>query len=274
MPISKIHTSSLGSITDINSLSTLTLGTGGSDRLHITANGGISFGSSETAYGTSGQVLQSNGDAAPTWVTINASAGVTIGDTAPSSPSEGDQWWDSSVGRLYIYYNDGNSSQWVDASPSLVGPAGADGADGTTYTTTSNVQLGSLGIGTPASGTSGEIRATNNITAYYSSDFRLKENIKPLENPLNKLNSIRGVSFDWTEEEIQRRGGIDDYFVRKSDIGVIAQEIETVLPEAVATRPDGYKAVRYELIIPLLIECLKTQQEQINSLKKQLEEIK
>lgn len=201
-------------------------------------------------------------------------AGVVISDTSPASPVPGTQWWDSSVGRLYIYYNDGNSSQWVDASPSLVGPAGADGADGTTYTTTSNVQLGSLGIGTSASGISGEIRATNNITAYYSSDFRLKENIKPIENALTKLDQIRGVTFDWTEEEIQRRGGEDNYFVRKSDIGVIAQEIEAVIPEAVATRPDGYKAVRYELIIPLLIESLKSQQEQINSLKKQLEEIK
>lgn len=201
-------------------------------------------------------------------------AGVVISDTSPASPVAGTQWWDSSVGRLYIYYNDGNSSQWVDASPSLVGPAGADGADGTTYTTTSNVQLGSLGIGTSASGISGEIRATNNITAYYSSDFRLKENIKPIENALTKLDQIRGVTFDWTEEEIQRRGGEDNYFVRKSDIGVIAQEIEAVIPEAVATRPDGYKAVRYELIIPLLIESLKSQQEQINSLKKQLEEIK
>lgn len=131
------------------------------------------------------------------------------------------------------------------------------------------MKVGSFGVGTAASGTLGEIRATNNVTAYYSSDKRLKENIKPLENALDKLNEIRGVSFDWTEEEIEKRGGVDGYFVRKNDIGVIAQEIESVIPEAVATREDGFKAVRYELIVPLLIQAIKEQQAQIDALKKQ-----
>lgn len=203
----------------------------------------------------------------------SGAGGVTISDTAPSSPTAGTPWWDSSVGRLFIYYNDGTSSQWVDASPSIVGPAGTNGVDGTTYTTTSNVQLGSLGIGTPASGVSGEIRATNGVTAYYSSDARLKENIKPIQDSLEKIKKIRGTTFDWSDEEISRRGGVDNHFVRKSDIGVIAQEIEEVLPEAVATRPDGYKAVRYELIIPLLIECIKTQQEKINYIEEKLKEL-
>jgi len=67
-------------------------------------------------------------------------------------------------------------------------------------TTTSGVQFGALGVGTAASGTSGEIRATNNITAYYSSDARLKENIVPISDALNKLSQIRGVTFDWTQE--------------------------------------------------------------------------
>lgn len=187
---------------------------------------------------------------------------VTISDNAPSSPSNGDLWWDSTVGALFIYFSDGTSSQWVEAT------VGKAGADGTTYTTDSSAQLGSLGIGTPASGTSGEIRATNNITAYYSSDKRLKENIKPIESALDKLGQIRGVTFDWTDEEIEKRGGIDGYFVRKNDIGVIAQEIESVIPEAVATREDGYKAVRYELLVPLLIQAIKEQQVQIEELKR------
>lgn len=190
---------------------------------------------------------------------------VTVSDNAPSSPSNGDLWWDSTVGAMFIYFTDGTSSQWVEAT---VGKAGADGADGTTYTTSSSVQLGSLGIGAPASGTTGEIRATNNITAYYSSDKRLKENIKPIESALDKLEQIRGVTFDWTDEEIEKRGGIDGYFVRKNDIGVIAQEIESVIPEAVATREDGYKAVRYELLVPLLIQAIKEQQVQIEELKR------
>lgn len=129
----------------------------------------------------------------------------------------------------------------------------------------------SIGVGTPASGIMGEIRATNGITAYYSSDERLKENVVLIGEPIEKLMQIRGVSFDWTEEHIKSKGGEDGYFVRKHDIGVIAQEIEKVLPEIVATRNNGYKAVKYEKIVPLLIECIKEQQTQINQILARLE---
>lgn len=129
---------------------------------------------------------------------------------------------------------------------------------------------GSFGVGTQASGTTGEIRATDNVTAYYSSDINLKTNIKPIDEPLKKLLQITGVYFDWKDDYIDQRGGEDGYFVRKNDVGVIAQEIEKVLPEIVATRDNGYKAVRYELLIPLLIEAIKEQQEQIDDLKKRI----
>ena len=131
----------------------------------------------------------------------------------------------------------------------------------------SDLEVNSLGVGVAASGVRGEIRATNDITAFYSSDRTLKENIKPISNSLEKLNKLTGVSFDWTDQYIADRGGEDDYFVRKSDIGVIAQEVEEVLPEAVATREDGIKAVKYERIIPLLIEAIKELQQQVNDLK-------
>jgi hypothetical protein len=134
--------------------------------------------------------------------------------------------------------------------------------------TASNFQFNSIGVGTAAAATAGDIRATANITAYYTSDKRLKENVIPISNALAKVKQINGVKFDWTDEEIERRGGIDGYFVRKSDVGVIAQEIEKVLPEAVATRESGYLAVRYELLVPLLIEAIKEQQGQIDELKK------
>jgi len=115
----------------------------------------------------------------------------------------------------------------------------------------------SLGVGTDASGTTGEIRATNNVTAYYSSDIALKENISPIGNALDKLSQISGVEFDWTKDYIDDHGGEDGYFVRKHDVGVIAQEIKKVLPEVVAERQDGTLAVRYEKIIALLIEAVK-----------------
>ena len=123
-------------------------------------------------------------------------------------------------------------------------------------------------------GTTGEIRASSEITAYYSSDRRLKENIKLIENPITILDQIRGVTFDWTDEHMARRGGEDGYFVRKHDIGVIAQEVQAVLPELVGTREDGYLAVKYEKMVALLIEAIKEQQKSIDMLKIELEKIK
>jgi hypothetical protein len=108
-----------------------------------------------------------------------------------------------------------------------------------------------LGIGTAASTTTGEIRATGDITAYYSSDIRLKENIQPIQNALEKVESISGNTYDWKE-------GYDEIHSHKgNDIGVIAQEIEEILPQIVTNRDNGYKAVQYEKIIPLLIEAIK-----------------
>lgn len=136
--------------------------------------------------------------------------------------------------------------------------------------TGNNYQVNSLGVGTAGSGTAGEIRATNNITAYYSSDVRLKENIHPITNALYKLSLIRGVEFDWTQEFIEQGGGEDGYFMRKHDVGVIAQEMETVLPEVVAERPDGYKAVKYDRITALLIEAVKELQAEVAALRSQI----
>jgi hypothetical protein len=123
-------------------------------------------------------------------------------------------------------------------------------------------------------GTGGEIRASSEITAYYTSDERLKENIKLIVDPVGMLKQVRGVYFDWIDEHIQSRGGEDGYFVRKEDVGVIAQEIEKILPEAVGTRENGYKAVRYEKLVPVLIEAVKSQQAEIDTLKYEMAEIK
>ena len=127
--------------------------------------------------------------------------------------------------------------------------------------TTSDVQFDSLGIGTAAPATTGEIRATGDITAFYSSDKRLKDNVTPLSNAINKINQIGGYEFDWNSNSSHSG----------HDVGVIAQEIEEVLPEVVVTRDNGYKAVRYEKIVALLIEAIKDQQSQIDELKSRLD---
>ena len=93
----------------------------------------------------------------------------------------------------------------------------------------------------------GGIQATGDVVAYYSSDIKLKDNIAVIPSPLEKLNKISGVSFDWK----------DNSPYTGHDVGVLAQEIEAIIPEAVITRKNGTKAVRYEKIIPLLIEAVK-----------------
>lgn len=124
-------------------------------------------------------------------------------------------------------------------------------------------QFASLGVGT-AAGVAGEVRATNEITAYFTSDMRLKTNIVPLANALELVNELGGYSFDWSDEHIQSRGGEDGFFVRKHDVGLIAQEVRDVLPEAVAERENGYLAVKYERLIPLLVEAIKELTDKVN----------
>jgi hypothetical protein len=118
-------------------------------------------------------------------------------------------------------------------------------------TTTSNVQFGSFGVGTAASGTTGEIRATNNVTAFYSSDRKLKENIQDVPNALAIVTAIGSKTFDWTDDHIAKHGGEDGYFVQKSDFGVIAQDVQSVFPQAVRTRKDGTLVVDYEKLSTL-----------------------
>ena len=132
---------------------------------------------------------------------------------------------------------------------------------GQAVATSSNVQFNSLGVGTAGSTTAGEIRATNNITAYYSSDAKFKENIRPIENALDKIKVIGGKEFDWTDEYIDAHGGEDGYFIAKEDFGLIAQDVQKVFPKAVKTRPDGSLAVDYTKLGVLafqgIVELLK-----------------
>ena len=123
---------------------------------------------------------------------------------------------------------------------------------------------GSLAVGNISpNATDGRIDASNDIVAYSSSDKRWKTNIKPIESPLEKLQKLSGVEFDWIED-FRAHGNSGN------DIGVIAQEVEEVLPQVVQTRDSGMKAVRYEKLIPLLIETIKEQQQQIDKLKNKI----
>ncbi len=133
--------------------------------------------------------------------------------------------------------------------------------------TASDVRFDSLGIGTAASGTSGEIRATNNVTAYYSSDRRYKEDIRDIPNALDVVSAIGGKLFSWKDSYVQEKGGEDGYFIQKQDFGVIAQDVQEVFPEAVRTRSDGSLAVDYAKLSALSFAAIKELRLEIESLK-------
>lgn len=130
--------------------------------------------------------------------------------------------------------------------------------------TSSNVRFNSLGIGTNASGTAGEIRATNDITAFYS-DNRLKDIEGKIDNALDKVKSLGGYYF--YENEVAKSLGYEN---DKRQVGVIAQEVEAMLPEAVKPAPidDKYLTVQYEKLVPLLIEAIKELEARVSELEK------
>ena len=130
-----------------------------------------------------------------------------------------------------------------------------------TFSSDLKVSTGSIAVGNISNSTTdGRIDASNDVVAFSTSDVRLKDNIKTIDNALDKVKSIQGIEFDWIEKEkVHGNSG--------HDIGVIAQEIEKVLPDVVTTRDSGYKAVKYEKIVPLLIEAIKELSNQVNELK-------
>jgi hypothetical protein len=131
--------------------------------------------------------------------------------------------------------------------------------------TSASVQFGSFGVGTAASGTTGEIRATNNVTAYYSDD-RLKKKLGKIENALDKLCSLDGFYYE-ANETAQALG-----YEAKREVGVSAQAVQAVMPEIVAPAPidDKYLTVRYERALPLVIEAIKELRAEVAEIKKAL----
>ncbi len=133
--------------------------------------------------------------------------------------------------------------------------------------TANNVQFNSLGVNTAGSGTAGEIRATNNITSFYSSDAKFKENVIDIPDALNAVLAIGGKLFDWTDEYISAHGGVDDYFLNKADFGVIAQDVQRVFPRAVRVREDGSLAVDYEKLSALAFAAIVELKREVDQLK-------
>jgi hypothetical protein len=136
------------------------------------------------------------------------------------------------------------------------------GSVATFTSTTQNSQFNSIGVNTAASGTAGEIRATNNITAYYSDD-RLKTRLGNVVGALDKVATLD--AFYYEANELAQSLGYEP--VR--EVGISAQQVQAVLPEVVVPAPidDKYLTVRYERLVPLLIGAIKELKAEIEILK-------
>lgn len=107
----------------------------------------------------------------------------------------------------------------------------------------------------------GAITCDSDIIAFATSDKRLKTNLRPVSNALDKVIFLTGYSFDWKTQDTSYN------YLRGSDVGFMADEVEQVIPEAVSTRGDGIKAVNYNKVVPLLVQSIKELKYEIEALK-------
>lgn len=178
------------------------------------------------------------------------------------------QLGNNSVNRIIA--GSGTAGGFIDfvVNNTTVLPTGADGTVAVRMASTGIVSIYSSAASTSTStgaliingglGVAGAINAGSDVVAYSTSDRRLKDNISPIQNALYKLNQLTGNEFDWNNKQELYTG---------HDYGVIAQEVEKVLPYAITIRDNGYYGVKYDRIIPLIIEAVKELKAQVDQLK-------
>jgi len=178
--------------------------------------------------------------------TLNVGGDIVVtGNILPSSDSNSD------IGSNSIRFSNVYADNIFGDASNLTGIS-------TLFDSSNNPRVFAVGTGATISG---ELQVSGDITAFFSSDERLKDNVTAIDDPLAKVLSLGGYTFDWNENT-NNEG---------SDTGVIAQEIETLgLPGLVTTRDNGYKAVRYEKLVPLLVEAIKELSDKIETLEQKL----
>lgn len=129
---------------------------------------------------------------------------------------------------------------------------------------------GSVGIGTNPSATAKlDVAGTVKASAIdYNSDERLKQNITAIQSSQEIINKLRPVSYFWNEKGKMKGGNAQLQY------GLVAQEVEKVLPNIVSTDNDGYKSVNYNELIPLLLQTVQEQGKKIEELQKELQHLK
>jgi len=150
-----------------------------------------------------------------------------------------------------------SGSSMLSGSVSITGSTNIIGA----VSSSDTGRFKSLGINVAPSGVAGAILATNDVVAFASSDERLKENLEPIGSAVEKVEQITGYTYNWIPmEDIHVYGDM-------KDIGVIAQEVEKVLPEIVSDRENGYKAIKYDKLTAVLIQAVKELSDRVKTLE-------
>lgn len=254
-----------------------------------------------SATGSAGQVLTSGGAGTNAyWSTVTSGGSGTVTSIGIGTGLSSTQTPLTTTGTISLAtagagaanYASGISAISVDAYgrvTSVSGSAGyitssgsISGSAGTFTSTSQDSRFNSIGVGTAAAPGGGAISASGDITAF-ASDERFKEDVKTIENALDKVNKIRGITYDHNElaQSLGLRRG-------ERMAGVLAQEVERVLPEVVTLAPmdaeydedgnkysksgESYKTVKYDKIVALLIEAIKELCSQVDELKKKIGE--
>ena len=244
---------------------TLPIANGGTNATATPTAGAVAYGTGTayafTAAGTAGYVLTSNGSSAPTWAA--AFSGLSITDDTTTNATRYLTFTSATTGSITGANVASTKLSFNPSTGALSATSFAGSGSGiTALGTGTSYQVGSLGVGTAASGTTGEIRATNNVTAYYSDD-RLKTKLGAIENALDKICSLNG--FYYEANEIAQKLG----YKAIKEVGVSAQEVQSIMPEIVAPAPidERYLTVRYEKFAPLIIEAIKELNKKIDALR-------
>jgi hypothetical protein len=292
-----IGTSSPGSTLDVKGTLRLSGATSGYVGFSPAAAAGSTTYTLPTADGSAGQFLTTNGSGSLSWSGVTTGVSSFSAGTTGLTPSTATTGAVTLAGTLAVANGGTGATTAANARTNLNVPTRTGGdASGTwsisisgnaatatsatsatsattaTTATTANAlntsndyQVNSIGVGTAASGSAGEIRATGNVTAYYSDD-RLKRRLGYIGGALDKVMSLRG--FYYEANEIANQLGYES--VR--EVGLSAQEVQAVLPEIVKPAPidPQYLTLDYAKLVPLLVEAIKEQQILINNLSKKV----
>jgi hypothetical protein len=224
-----------------------------------------SGGTGLTSFTSGGVVYASSSSALATGSALTFDGTTPTSSNATGSPNF---IFNSNANTPYIRFDQTGASKFTIGESSIVGGGGAGFYDfyatagiGLRFFTNASERgrfstAGGFSVGTTSDPGAGAIYATGNITAFFSSDIKFKENVRDIPDALAAVNAIGGKLFDWTDEYIEDHGGADGYFVQKADFGVIAQDVQKVFPIAVRTREDGSLAVDYEKLGALAFAAL------------------